>query len=283
MQSCPPCFEGVAVRPARPARPPRATPRAQLPCEVVGEFFQELFSHAGLPADAYRARALHRRIPACLRYLGVRDLPQAIQRLRQHPDLVGPLLNTVLLGVTEFFRDMPVFEALRDVLVDRAYSRPLRIWSAACSDGQELYSMAMMLQRISALEGAELLGTDFREDAIVHARRGAYSKELGRSITPTSRGKFVLDAWSFQAPEELLRSVSWKRADLLARVESGPWDVILWRNMAIYLNPAAAERVWFSLCEELRPGGIIVAGKAEQPPAWLPMRKLSPCLFEKLN
>src|SRR4051812_36303233 len=109
--------------------------------------FRWLFARAGLNFRHYKPETLTRRLPACLRAVRATSAAQARAVLRRNPDLVGPALDALLIGVTSFFRDEGVFDALRRrVLPDvvrrwRAGGcvRPLRVWSVGCSSGAELY------------------------------------------------------------------------------------------------------------------------------------------------
>jgi chemotaxis methyl-accepting protein methylase len=273
-------FRGVcSIEPLRIKSVASLPPTAQAP-RVFGseEFFDVLLRKMGLPANAYRAGSLHRRIPACLRFLGVRDVTAALSRLEKSPQLAASLLNVVLLGVTEFWRDIHVFERLEELLP----SGPLSIWSAGCSDGQELYSVAMLLAERGQLGRAELLGTDFRPDAVSLAKEGRYPMVVAARLDDARRRQFFgVDDQGARIVPELREKVSWKKADLLTGVEPGPWDVVLWRNMAIYLEPDAALRIWTGLSGVLKPGGLLVTGKAEQPPSHLELIRLGACIYQK--
>ena len=119
-------FEGAAApvmrrSPRREEKPVRAMPQA--PSPEVAAFFARLLGEAGLPARAYRSRALERRLPACLRFLRVNSPEEGLRRLEAEPALATAVLNVVLLGVTEFFRDRGVFETLRDRVLPELRSR----------------------------------------------------------------------------------------------------------------------------------------------------------------
>lgn len=247
------------------------------------EFFEALFAKAGLVAGAYRGSALRRRVPACLRFVGERSLDAALRKLDARPELVGPAIGVVLLGVTGFFRDGPVFDHLRGELRsawDGAGRR--RIWSAACSDGHELYSVAMLLRDQGMLPRCELLGTDCRAEAVEHARRGEFElSHVGALEQRLRRECFHAAGHRVHVREELRLGIRWKQADMFSGVERGPWDLILWRNMAIYLDPAAAEHLWGSLASELAADGYLVTGKAERPPAGLGLQRVAPCIYRK--
>ena len=213
------------------------------PQERPDEFIAWTLDRAGLDAAAYRPQPLVRRLPACLRVLKVRSPHAARKLLERKPRFLAKAVSALLIGVTEFFREPDVFEFLgTQVLPAWAARNPRRrIWSAACSTGAELYSMAALLGEAGLLEGSYLLGSDCRGDAIEHARRGLYDATLLRLVPWAMRERHFEPAGQHWRPVEALRRhVHWKVADLLAGVEEGPWDIIFWRNVAIYLHPCAA-------------------------------------------
>lgn len=269
--------------------PPREfSPKRVAPVQVTREaegFFIWLFRQVGLDATLYRPTALMRRLPACLRLLRVGTVQAAREALAREPHLVGRVVSTVLLGVTQFYRDRAVFEKLRlDVLPELFERRGrIRVWSAACSDGQELYSIAILLKQARRLSRAELLGTDCRPEAIRRAAEARFAEDLvrlrrsgahPRRLAPASRCQFQLST-------QLRAAVGWRVEDVFEGAAAGPWDLILWRNMAIYLQPTAAEQVWFSLARELRSGGYLVVGKADHPPRHLGLLRVAPCVYRK--
>ena len=126
-----------------------------------------------------------------------------------------------------------MFESVRaDVLPQLAdRRRPLRFWSAGCSTGEELYSLAIHLAAAGLLADSFLLGTDCRIEAIEHARSAHYDAAAVTSLPPTIRRKHFESAGnSWRVIEPLRRQVRWKVANLGEMVEEGPWDVVLWRE-----------------------------------------------------
>ncbi len=248
----------------------------------MDEFVAWVLCRAGLNSRSYRVQPLHRRIPACLRALKAPS-PLAARILIEHqPHLLATAVSALLIGVTEFFRDPFVFESIRThVLPELAVRRKgLRVWSVACSSGAELYSMAILLSEAGLLEESFLLGTDCREDAIEQAREGLYDTEELSLLPPAlRRAYFTAQAGMFRPVRALRAKTVWKVADVLNGPEQGPWDIILWRNAAIYLNPTAAASVWRDLAPILAPGGILVSGKAERPPADVYCTGMSRCLY----
>jgi chemotaxis protein methyltransferase CheR len=219
-----------------------------------------LFRQAGLNARDYRPASLLRRLPACLRALRVTSIPQARRLLRGSPHLVCIALDALLLGVTEFFRDAHVFACLRNELslIASRKQAMMRIWSAGCSNGAELYSVAALLDELNLLDRCELLGTDCRADAIARAAAAGERVACGQRERTT-----------------------WRGANVLAGVEPGPWDVILCRNLAMYLQPDSGKRLWRGLASVLNSHGVLVVGKAERPAGVNGLTPLGPCVYRR--
>ncbi len=279
-------FHGVKHDPPPVPSQVRARPRRVVASSSdvdAHEFFWFLFSKAGLNLDAYRGKALNRRIPACMRFLKVRSLEEAHERLSDKPELLAPTLTVALLGVTDFCRDPSVFAHLRDLVLPqfRNAEIPLRVWSAACSDGRELYSVAILLKQAGLLSPSYLLGTDCRADAIRLARIGRYPADSVSGLHGSWLDHFARGHTSVHISREIRDQVCWMKADLLQRVEPGPWDLILWRNMAIYLQTDSARKIWRRLVAQLAPGGFIITGRADYAPSELDLHKVAPCIYQK--
>ena len=263
---------------------PRTDADALRLSESETAFLEWLFATAGMDQHCYRVETLSRRLPACLRLIRAHTLSEARQRLIRDPSLIGPALGTLTIGVTSFFRDAAVFQALaREVIpsLPRGNGHP-RVWSAGSSSGEELYSVAMLLAEAGRLGQATLLGTDCSAPAIAQAREGCYEARALRDVPQAWREKyFVSSGARWQVCDELRRLTQWRSADLTQIVEPGPWDLIICRNVAIYFTPAVATRVYQSLAGALRPGGVLVVGKAEQPSAATQLRPLSSCIYRR--
>lgn len=240
---------------------------------------------AGLDASAYRRESLLRRVPACLRHLRTTCPATARELLQRKPQLIDGALNSVLIGVTEFFRDEAVFQPLRTVVLPellRTRER-IRVYSAGVSTGEELYSVAMLLAEAGALERSELLGLDCRPAAIAQAQSGAYGPDQIGRLDPQLRAKYFRRREAHWIADMALRSrMDWKLGNLFAFRETTGRDLILFRNVAIYLDPTHAADAWSQLCGHLTTGGFLVAGRAEQPINSLPLRRITSSIYQRI-
>lgn len=287
-------FQGKATirrhveRHDRPARAPQdlAAPRRDgSPAAPDTPLAAFVLGQAGLPASAYRGGPLLRRTAACLRALRADSEEAAIAKLRARPELLGTALSTVLIGVSSFFRDAFAFQTILAAVLPAlgATRRPLRIMSVACANGEELYSIAMMLAEAGLLERAHLLGTDCRGDAIAAARAGWYGDEALADIDPRWRGRYFERGrrGGSRIAAGLRAAVQWQQADATRGIAAGPWDLVLCRNLFIYLHPQTNKAMFERLAAAIAPGGFLVLGKAERPPPGLRLATIGRCVFRK--
>jgi chemotaxis methyl-accepting protein methylase len=284
-------FSGsIATRRIRPLREVPFTSsfdRDQRPHATVSPpdrlLLDVIFERASLNTSAYRPGALARRIPACLRALQARSPADAIRRLEHDPDALDLALNALLIGVTTFFRDPLSFEHLRTVALPDLLqtSTSPRMLSVGCSDGAELYSLALCLLDLGVRD-FDLRGIDFRRPAVRAARTGLYSHSALAAVPPHLRHAwFDLRARAAQVKPALRQRLHFQHADAFHQVLHGPYDLVACRNFSIYLEHPAAARLWRKLHNALRPGGLLLAGKAENPTGGF--LRAGPCLFRKAS
>ncbi len=252
----------------------------------MARLFDWLCKRAGVRSHDYRRAVFHRRGGACLRTVRCPSFREALARAISHPAQADRLLDAMMVGVTSFFRDATVFQGLGALLAQRMAKPPddrpaWSIRSVGCSNGAELYSCAILLDRLGLLNHARLAGIDCRPGAITAARAGQYPTEAVAALDANAmQAYFVRTRSLVRVRQHLADACAWSVADALTDGTPEAEDVILCRNLAIYLTPDSAARLWTHLAWQLRPSGLLVVGKAEQPPAecfW----KLAPCLYER--
>lgn len=237
---------------------------------------------AGLDPQHYRAQTLKRRLAACWRALRVNTAAQARLLLQREPAAIHAALDTLFIGVTRFFRDPAAFESLGNLALPEiiAERRPLRVWSAGCSNGAELFSVAMLLAERGVLQRCHLIGTDCRHQAVRRARAGCFELPAIDDVPSSLRERYIqVENGRFRMEPALQAATKWRTGDAIRAAEPGPWDLILCRNLAIYLNPGSASALWKRLAAVLRPGGYLVLGKAERPTGVPNLAQVAPMIY----
>jgi len=247
-------------------------------------FLKFLFKEGGLELYNYRLGTLKRRIPACLRVLHASNFSDARWVVQQKPALLPAAISTLVIGVTSFFRDGSVWEHLRSEVIPGLLKGRygLAIWCVGCSEGPELYSLAMMLAEMKLLQRCHLLGTDCRADAIKRARAGQFDEAAIKSVRADLLTRyFDRQEASWRVKAAIRDAIHWRRANVLTLHEPGVWDLILCRNMSMYLTADASGKLFPRLEMSLRPGGTLVLGKAERPFAASHLTSIGPCIYRR--
>lgn len=235
-----------------------------------------LRERSGLALTPEKTYLLESRLAPVARRHGLSGLPQLVALLRR--DKPEPLVEEVVEAMTTnesfFFRDVRPFEAFRTSMLPklreaRAGVRALRIWSAACSYGQEPYSLAMLLDEQRAeWEGwrIEILATDLAEGVLERARAGLYSQfEVQRGLPIRMLTKhFVKEGDNWRLSPRIRAMVNFRRYNLLDDLSPlGRFDIVFCRNVLIYFDPPTKARVLDAVARQLAPDGYLVLGAAE--------------------
>lgn len=229
-------------------------------------------ARAGLALDTERPYLLENRLGVVARREGFGSAPELVRALRDRGEerLVWAVVEACAPAHSAFFRDPQVFDALaRELQAATDRGAAVRVWSAACGAGQEIYSLAMLLEE-RGVDGVELFASDLSARQLEKAQAGLYTQfEVQQGLSArrlvrhfgNSDDGFLLDA-------ELRRQVRWRRINLIDPPEGvGAFDLILCRYALGGLLAPARERAAAHLARALRPGGRLVFGAGEAPPA----------------
>jgi len=183
------------------------------------------------------------------------------------------LAKDLLINVTSFFRDSKAFEVLaEEVIPDLVHrhpsDRPLRIWVAGCSTGEETYSLAMLFlersRRAKRNIKLQVFASDVDEDAVAVAREGRYPESIAADVSPTRLARFFTqEDHSYRVMAELRGTVVFTAQDVLADPPFSRLDLISCRNLLIYLRPEAQEKVLLLFHFALRESGVLLLGSSE--------------------
>jgi chemotaxis protein methyltransferase CheR len=223
---------------------------------------------AGLALDAYRPEHVAERVRRALEREGSVDVDGLTALMARDPDARTRFRRSIAVSVTGLFRDAAQFDLLERKLLPEllASGRRMRVWSAGCADGSELYSIAIHLRRLGVFDDAFLLGSDLLEENLVLARRGVYD---GVEFAPSLRAR-----------------LRWERRDLVREgAAPGKWRLILCRNVAIYLGARSKRTLHAALAEALTHDGVLMLGRSERidDPRALGLRSVEPHVYRRLG
>lgn len=214
------------------------------------------------------------RLLTLARRAGQKTVDEFLSQLQVRPDPVAihALVDALTTNETSWFRDREPFQALTDFVVpelitSRATSRSLRIWSAACSSGQEPYSIAMLMEdSLPAGWRYEIMASDISTEMIGRAQHGEFSQvEMNRGLPAQMLVRhFERVGTSWRIAPSLRRAVTFQRLNLDTPLPvQQPFDVIFLRNVLIYFDVATKRSVLRNISRLLRPDGWLFLGAAE--------------------
>jgi chemotaxis protein methyltransferase CheR len=236
---------------------------------------QKIACEAGLPLEAYKDKCLRRRFGVRMRACGVETYAEYQAVLDRSPDEYERLKDAITINVTRFYRNAETWNRLRGGLIReicQANPGEIRVWSAGCSSGEEPYTLAMVIADELEQQGAaERLrqvtvdATDIDRRSLDRARTGRYRRDaLAEMPAPWIERYFEQDDGQCRIIERLRRQVHIRAADL----SNDPpvrhnYHLIVCRNVVIYFQREAQERVFATFADALAPGGFLVLGKVE--------------------
>lgn len=240
----------------------------------------------GLCLEGYRPGQLERRLAFFRQRHGLRSNAELAARLRLDPELRRAFADFLTINVSEFFRNPDRFAELRDRHLPELLARrpSLRVWSAGCSIGAEIYSVALLLRELAPGRRHELLGTDIDEGALARARAAVYDEDALRHVPePLRRRYFRPTPAGWELVPEVRTAVRLARHDLLKDPYPQGWDLILCRNVVIYFTDEAKAEVWQRLAASLVDGGLLFVGGSESLFGLRDagLRYVSPCFYRR--
>ena len=185
------------------------------------------------------------------------------------------VIDAMTTNETLWFRDNHPFRILQEKLLpefgDRKSAQSLRIWSAACSTGQEPYSVAMIIeefrrQRPGRLRDVKITATDISKSVLEVARRGEYEMiAIGRGLSPERQKQFFTPAMngSWQIRPQIKSMVEFRELNLLERYMLGKFDIVMCRNVLIYFSAELKKDILTRIHATLNPGGYLILGASE--------------------
>jgi chemotaxis methyl-accepting protein methylase len=232
---------------------------------------ERLAGHALPPLDMYKDRCLRRRLAVRMRACGVKTLTEYAALLGKKPEEVSRLLATLTINVTQFFRNPGAWERLAEELAITA-DRGVTAWCAGCASGEEPYTLAMLLADMRERSGAarrpervRIDATDVDEKCLQAARDAVYQPASFSEAPAAMVQRWTIEEGDRRRVHETARAlVRVLRHDLGRDDPPGPpYDLVICRNVVIYFERDAQERLFMTFADALKPGGLLFLGKVE--------------------
>ncbi|MBK1653478.1 SAM-dependent methyltransferase [Allochromatium vinosum] len=249
-----------------------------------------IHERAGISLAPHKRQMVSARLQRRLRHLGLHSFDAYLDRVfepgqdheRQH------LVDLLTTNETYFYREPAHFDYLREHVLPAYRGQGLRLWSAACSTGEEVYTLAMALSDALGSGDWHILGTDISRRVLEQARQGVYPLERARHLPRAWLERYCLKGVRAQAGNLLIdprlkSRVKLEQHNLLqSRRDGERFDIIFLRNVLIYFDPPTKRRVIERLYEALRPGGLLFISHVESLHGLdTPLAMIRPSIFQR--
>ncbi len=248
----------------------------------------EVFKLTKVDLNAYKENQMKRRIDQLISKKGIKDYPSYISLIKSDKAAMEEFLNHVTINVSEFYRNPDQWEYLDKEIIPlliKRFGKNLKIWSAACSTGDEPYSLVMAFSKHLPLANIRINATDIDKTIIAKAKRGVYDEKSLAGVPKDLRSKYFrkltdkeMEALprigesdptlslkvAYAISDEIKNRVSFKQANLLEKDYHKDCHLIVCRNVLIYFTEEAKDEVFRKFHDSLVHEGILFIGSTEQ-------------------
>jgi len=234
----------------------------------------------GLHIEPEKYYLFEHRFPEVMKEHGITDFDQLLSAIEKGADhkLLGRVIEKITTHETRFFRDESIFDALAEQILPEWKDRnalpgnsltynPLKIWSAACSTGQEAWSIAIILAEFhpQLVKKAQIIATDISQESVERASTGRYTNfELSRGLPEKFRRKYFSEVEGGAVINRtLLPAIDFKTHNLITQPAPDKFDIIFCRNVAYYFDHDARKKLFEKMQSALKTDGVLVLGSAE--------------------
>ncbi|WP_077213800.1 CheR family methyltransferase [Bacillus dakarensis] len=231
------------------------------------QFAANVKKKTGIDLTLYKEAQMKRRLTSLYEKKGFHSFQDYFQGISRDQDLMNELLDRMTINVSEFYRNYKRWEVLETKLLPKLLekNKRLKVWSAACSTGEEPYTIAMILSHFLPLSQVQILATDIDENVIARAKLGVYPERSLNEVPSEIKTKFFTkEGGYYKISEEIKKTVTFKKHNLLADPYGGPFDLIVCRNVLIYFTEEAKSILYKKFSSALKEDGIFFVGSTEQ-------------------
>ncbi len=232
------------------------------------DFKKSVFQLIKLDLSAYKERQMKRRIDALITKYKYETYEDYINAIKADKNLLNEFVNYLTINVSEFFRNPEQWRILeKDILPEKIHTgAPLKIWSAACSTGDEPYSLVMLLSKFMPLNKIKIIATDLDEQVMEKAKMGIYNEKSLKCLPEEFKTKYFtyVNDKTYQISPLIKNQVEFRKHDLLKDPYPADCDIIVCRNVMIYFTEEAKLDIYAGFHKSLKKGGYLFVGSTEQ-------------------
>ncbi len=232
------------------------------------QFKKEVYNITMIDLSSYKERQMKRRIDAFIskkRFAGYSDFVKA---LRSDDEVLHDFLSHLTINVSEFFRNIAQWKLLeKDIIPDliNKFGTSIKIWSAACSTGDEPYSLAMVLSKYVPLNKINIMATDIDDEILKKAKAGVYTSRSIANVPKEFLNKyFRQEGNNYIVTDDIKRTINFKKHNLLKDSYPQGMHLIVCRNVLIYFTDEAKDNIFNNYSASLKQGGMLFIGSTEQ-------------------
>lgn len=221
----------------------------------------------GIDLSLYKEVQMKRRITSLYEKKGFNGFRDYYSHLSKDKYLLNEFLDRMTINVSNFFRNYKRWEVLEREILPRLLSekQTIKVWSAACSTGDEPYSLAIVLSRLNALNRADILATDIDQNVLEICKRGIYSEKSLEEVPEELKNTyFKLADGYYHLNPKIKNAITFDKHNLLGDPYGQSYDLIICRNVLIYFTDVAKDSLYKKFSQSLRPGGVLFVGSTEQ-------------------
>lgn len=251
------------------------------------KFKKDVLALTSIDLDYYKEKQMRRRIDTIATKHGCSNYDEYIKVLKTDREKFDAFINFLTINVSEFYRNPDQWKLMDEVVIPKLLKeqgRNLKVWSAACSTGDEPYSLVMALSKHLPLSNIKVLATDIDKQVLASAQAGLYNQKSIANVPEDLKKKhFTQIGQSYQISDEIKRCVTFKEHNLLKDPYPRDFDLILCRNVVIYFTDEAKNMIYRNFHTSLKNHGVLFIGSTEQITNYkeLNYERMSSFYFEK--
>jgi chemotaxis protein methyltransferase CheR len=235
--------------------------------EDFAKFIVNIKRSTSIDLSQYKENQMRRRLTTLRSKYGFNTFVEYFAALTNEAKLRNEFLDRMTINVSEFWRNPNRWQVLQDKFLPQMIkeSPRLNIWSAACSTGEEPYTLGMILDSLQVLERTTLIATDIDDGVLAKAKEGSYLERSLRDVPAEYKSKyFTASEGAFRVSDRLRKAVKFQKQNLLLDTFGDRYDLIVCRNVMIYFTEEAKHILYGKFARALKPGGLLFVGSTEQ-------------------